>query len=59
MIYTYFCEVHKEFEAEHSMNDKLEFCPHCKEKILVKRLISGGTNFILNGSGWGRDNYSK
>lgn len=36
---------------------KLELCPKCAEKKLV-RLISGGT-FILKGGGWYADLYSK
>ena len=60
--YTYFCEVHGEFEEIHSITTQLEECPKCKEENLepqkVKRLISGGGGFILSGSGWARDNYS-
>lgn len=60
--YTYQCEVHDEFEVEHSIKVNLTECPKCKEEGLkpkkVKRLISGGTSFILNGSGWAKDNYS-
>ena len=33
-------------------------CPECKNTGYIKRLITGG-NFILQGSGWSRDNYSK
>lgn len=60
--YTYKCEVHGEFEEVHSIKEKLEECPKCKEEGLppqkVVRLISGGGSFILNGGGWARDNYS-
>lgn len=60
--YTYRCEVHGEFEVEHSMKEKLEDCPKCQSEGLVPkkvvRLISGGTQFMLMGSGWARDNYS-
>lgn len=58
--YTYFCDKHLEFDVEHSINDKLTECPKCKEEgneNSVKRLISK-TSFILNGSGWAKDNYS-
>lgn len=60
--YTYKCEVHGEFEEEHSITIKLDICPicqkeHSKNPRKVERLISGG-NFILVGSGWARDNYS-
>ena len=60
--YIYKCETHGEFEVEHSINDKLEECPHCKaegkEGVTVERLISGGSNFILQGSGWASTGYS-
>ena len=62
MIYLYECPTHGEFEAEHSIRDKLEVCPKCiEEKVTtpqkVKRLIAGGTNFTLMGGGWAKDNY--
>lgn len=61
--YLYECPVHGEFEHQHSINDELEFCPKCQEEKSatpqkVKRLIAGGSGFILNGSGWAKDNYS-
>jgi putative FmdB family regulatory protein len=60
--YTYRCEVHGEFDVEHSIKEQLEECPKCLEEGLepkkVVRLISGGTGFLLSGSGWARDNYS-
>lgn len=60
--YTYKCEVHNEFDVEHSIKEKLEDCPKCKDEGLepkkLVRLINGGTNFILSGGGWARDNYS-
>ncbi len=65
--YTYECEKHGEFEYQHSIKDQLEFCPHCEEELKdeleapdphkVKRLISGGTGFILNGGGWASEGY--
>lgn len=65
--YLYECPVHGEFEHQHSINDKLEDCPACKEYQAtldfdaeihkVKRLISGGTGFILNGGGWASEGY--
>lgn len=60
--YTYECPVHGEFEHEHAITEELELCPTCQEEQRtnphkVKRLISGGTGFILNGSGWAKDNY--
>lgn len=60
-VYLYFCPIHNEFEFEHGMSESLEDCPKCKEENLtpqkVKRLIAGHTSFVLNGSGWARDNY--
>jgi putative FmdB family regulatory protein len=60
--YTYYCEVHNEFEEEHSINLVLEECPRCKNDGLkpqkVKRLISKGSSFILNGGGWANSGYS-
>ena len=61
--YLYECPIHGEFEHQHSINEVLEFCPKCQEENRitpqkVKRLIAGGGGFILNGSGWAKDNYS-
>lgn len=60
--YTYRCETHGEFEFEHSIKEKLEECPKCKEEGLepkkVERLISKGTSFILSGGGWASSGYS-
>jgi putative FmdB family regulatory protein len=60
--YTYKCDIHGEFEIEHSINEKLEDCPKCKEEgqepHKVIRLITGGLGFILTGGGWAKDNYS-
>lgn len=60
--YTYYCETHKEFETEHSINEVLDLCPKCKEEGLepkkIVRLISGGTSFILAGGGWAKEGYS-
>lgn len=61
--YLYECPIHGEFEYEHSMKEKLEDCPKCKEENIdppnkVTRLINSGVSFILTGSGWSRDNYS-
>jgi len=61
MTYLYLCKIHGEFETEHSIKEKLEFCPHCEKEKLprqkITRLICSG-NFILQGSGWAKDNYS-
>ena len=61
--YPYFCEkCNKEFEASHSIKEELQSCPTCDEAgheaCPPKRLISGGSGFILNGSGWAREGYS-
>lgn len=60
--YLYECPIHGEFEEQHSIKEKLEECPKCqKEKLPVQkvtRLIQAGGGFILNGSGWAKDNYS-
>ena len=60
--YLYRCSIHNEFECEHSIKEKLEECPKCKEEGLepqkVVRLISNGTGFILSGGGWAREGYS-
>jgi putative FmdB family regulatory protein len=60
--YTYRCEIHGEFEQEHSIKERLEECTKCKEAGLkpkkVVRLISSGGSFILTGGGWAREGYS-
>ncbi len=61
--YLYECPVHGEFEHQHSVKEELECCPQCQAENppvhqKVKRLIASGTNFILTGSGWAKDNYS-
>lgn len=60
--YLYECPIHGEFEHQHSISEELENCPICEKENKVtpekvKRLIAGGTGFILNGSGWAKDNY--
>lgn len=61
--YLYECPTHGEFEHQHSITEVLDNCPQCQAKNpsviqKVKRLISAGTGFILNGAGWAKDNYS-
>ena len=47
-----------EHEEVQSINEPaLERCPTCHLPAL-KRLISGGTRFILKGGGWASDLYS-
>jgi putative FmdB family regulatory protein len=60
MTYNYICEKCKsEWEEEQSIKDEpITNCPYCEENT-AKRLIGGGTGFILQGGCWGKDNYSK
>lgn len=53
--YEYVCaECGFRFEKNQSMNDKpLDVCPECRGKI--KRLISGGTGFIMKGGSKGNE----
>ncbi|MGI0058158.1 MAG: FmdB family zinc ribbon protein [Nitrosotalea sp.] len=59
--YLYECPIHGEFEHMHSITEELEECPKCREENKpsqkVKRLIAGGTGFILNGGGWASEGY--
>lgn len=52
-IYEYLCNsCGREFEINQSMQDPpLEICPECKGKI--KRIISGGSGFIVKNAGSG------
>jgi len=56
--YIYFCEnCKKEIEVFHSIKEELKKCPECNlDKF--KKLIAGGSNFILNGGGWAKEGYS-
>jgi len=59
--YTYKCELHGEFDEEHSITEKLEECTRCKEEGLIPQKVTRlivGSNFVLVGGGWARDNYS-
>jgi putative FmdB family regulatory protein len=61
--YLYECPTHGEFEHQHSITERLECCPKCAEEDPpkhqeVKRLIAGGSGFILNGGGWAKEGYS-
>lgn len=58
MTYEYECEAcghHWEQEQKISEPAVVE-CPQCKAPK-AKRLISGGTGFVLGGSGWAKDGY--
>lgn len=61
MTYDYFCKnCQNEFEIEQSIkDDPLTHCPSCNEDNCLKRLITGGSGFVLRGGGWAADNYSK
>lgn len=58
--YDYACQDEKcshEWEEVHSITaEPVKQCPQCKGET-AKRLISGGGNFILNGSGWAKEGY--
>jgi putative FmdB family regulatory protein len=60
--YEYTCtnEVcHHAWEAEQSIKEPaLTECPICKQET-AKRLIAGGTTFVLKGGGWYAQGYSK
>ncbi len=59
MTYEYQCSAcGHEWEAEQPISSKpLKKCPVCKRST-AKRLISGGSGFILKGGGWYADGYS-
>lgn len=51
------CNLGARFERLESIkSEPLITCPTCNKPI--KRLISGGSGFILQGGGWFKDNYS-
>lgn len=52
-----FCDF--EFEKSKPMKeaDEFEGCPQCGSEC--KRIISGGSCFILKGDGWAKDGYSE
>ena len=58
--YEYVCtSCQHEWEHEQSIKDEpLTECPVCLVQA-AKRLITGGSGFRLEGSGWAKDNYSK
>lgn len=59
MTYEYVCRVcQHEFEIEQKITEEpLLDCPKCLVAAL-KRLISGGSGFILEGNGWANDGYA-
>jgi putative FmdB family regulatory protein len=63
-IYQYNCKAcTKEYEVFYTSQEavkreeKKEKCPECGS-TKKKKLVSKGTDFILKGKGWARDNYS-
>ena len=58
MTYEYACEAcGHQWEAEQSIKDApLKTCAACG-KSSAKRLVSGGTGFLLKGGGWYADGY--
>lgn len=58
MEYEYTCTAcNHNWNLEQKINDLVETsCPECKQET-AKRLISGGTGFILMGSSWAKDSY--
>ncbi len=58
MTYEYQCSAcGHEWEAEQSIKDApLDTCVSCGQKT-AKRLVSGGTGFLLKGGGWYADGY--
>jgi putative FmdB family regulatory protein len=58
MTYEYVCEAcGHQWEAEQSIKDAaLKKCVACG-KSTAKRLVSGGTGFLLKGGGWYADGY--
>jgi putative FmdB family regulatory protein len=59
MTYEYVCETcGHQWEAEQSIKDSpLKKCVSCGENK-AKRLVSGGTGFLLKGGGWYADLYA-
>jgi putative FmdB family regulatory protein len=58
MTYEYVCEAcGHQWEAEQSIKDaSIKICVSCGESK-AKRLVSGGTGFLLKGGGWYADLY--
>lgn len=56
ITYEYKCKnCDYEFKAEHSINYKVQICPHCNKDTLI-RLISNRGGFILKGNNWEKKN---
>jgi len=59
MTYEYKCtSCGHVWESEQSIkSDPEKICPKCKKET-AKRMISGGTTFVLKGGCWGSSGYS-
>jgi putative FmdB family regulatory protein len=58
MVYNYVCRLcEHEWEAEHSIHEKLEACPLCESADIYRAVGSGG--FQLKGGNWAYDGYSQ
>ncbi len=49
MTYLYKCLVHDKFEWEHSIKEKLEFCPKCEEEGLDQQKVDRLINCVTKG----------
>ena len=59
-IYEYKCEAceHQWEELQKISDPKITKCEKCGQET-AKRLIGGGTSFILKGDCWAKDNYKR
>lgn len=60
MTYDYECTAcTTQFQEEQRISDPpITRCPKCCQDT-ARRLISGGSGFVLQGNGWYKDGYSK
>ena len=60
MTYEYVCEKcgHKWEESQSIKEEPTKTCPKCQEES-AKRLISKGSGFILQGTCWANNGYSR
>ncbi|MFA7144904.1 MAG: FmdB family zinc ribbon protein [Candidatus Izemoplasmatales bacterium] len=58
MYYDYDCPNCGRIEVSHKIGEKLEECPNCGSKE-VEMVITGGNGFMLKGSCWAKDGYTK
>jgi len=50
MIYEYYCECGETKEVDHGMLESPKVLCKCKKQM--KKVITGGTGFVLKGDGW-------